>query len=475
MDGQPHGFVLGGGAGLLAGDVNGDGYTDIITSQKDRQHIYDPEYRGLVRIYLHNKTGSMYNAQADLQIVGKNKGSELGTGTSGYGYLQGGDLNGDGKYDLVLASMDMYGTKNNEIGILWIYFGKTTPDTIPDQTIIDWNKGKLRSYFGEKYNIYDVNGDGYDDIICKSGREDSLATYNNYGIFLGNPSSSFRSTPDKIFQNMPNQSSLSGSIFYLDMNGDGCSEIFFGGDQPYPPFVWGRCGQDFLTKQNFLPDTVFTNEEPNMFIFATSFTSIGKFLGSGYKDYVICWSVSFQQQVIGGSCFLYRGGPGWQPEGIAYYGIQNDLDRVYSQPIPLGDITGDGLDDFALTSGYYSPTNTRYYAPIWFFKGDKTLIRTAVEPVPSISDNCNLEIFPNPIFLNNNNTISVKGSLKGDNKVSLSMYDIFGRLVKNDSKNDLMKGEFRFQLDIRNTPSGLYYISVRSENNSIVKIVSIVK
>ncbi len=97
LDDRPDAFVLGGGYGLVAGDVNGDGRTDIYTSQRDYDHVLDPDHKGLVRLYLHNGTPSMYNSTPDLVFIGRNKNSSQST-------IVGLDINGDKKLDLLLST-----------------------------------------------------------------------------------------------------------------------------------------------------------------------------------------------------------------------------------------------------------------------------------------------------------------------------------------------------------------------------------
>ncbi len=215
-------FVLGGGRGIVAGDINGDGYTDLVTSQYDQFGIMDPDNRGLVRVYLHNHTTWAYNLEPDLKMVGKNPRSNLGRGSQIS--ILGGDVNGDGKKDLLVEG---YNDKTpNGKGIVYLYLGITTPDTIPDFQFMDTHGGEPRGNFGEVFAVTDLNCDGCDDVLIQgTGKHDT-----NEEIHLGNPQAQFGVPYEDVKYQNPFPSILF-PWYFVDINGDDCSEIFYLTDQ----------------------------------------------------------------------------------------------------------------------------------------------------------------------------------------------------------------------------------------------------
>ena len=473
MDDKPDAFVLGGGSGIVAGDINGDGYTDIATAQFDYQNLLDPDSKGLIRIYLHNKTGTMYNAQPDLQIVGRNVRSRLGKWSSGYYHLKGGDVNEDGILDLIIYSQDLNGANGVGRGVLYLYLGKAIPDTIPDYEFKDWNHVDIRDSYGNEFQITDINNDGFDDIIIKGISIKDGKNIIDRGIFLGNAQAKYDSIPDRLMTYYKDNLNNNDRIDYTDMNGDGCPEIYYHSDQPYPPFAWGYSGLEFFTIQDFIPHATFTNEEPSILAWANSIDNVGNFSGSGFNDYFVGWAVSFQQQILGTSSFLYRGGPGWQSKAIAYFGNDATVDMVCVPPIPIGDITGDNFDDFALITGYYNPTEFRYWPTVWLFKGDKTLTQTSVDYKPSTPDDFHMIILPNPVFVGKDNKVSIRGDSPEIGDITLTLFDILGREIKKYNKELYQKGAFQFQINVIDLRPGIFYIDVRSKTKRTTNTLTI--
>ena len=129
-----------------AGDVNGDGYSDVIAgafgynSSTGRAYIF---YGGV----------SMNNI-ADVTMTGAAANNNFGVSVS-----NAGDVNGDGYSDVIVGS-DIY---SSSTGRAYIFFGGSVMNNTVDVTLTGV---ATFNYFGGSVSTAgDVNGDGFSDVI----------------------------------------------------------------------------------------------------------------------------------------------------------------------------------------------------------------------------------------------------------------------------------------------------------------------
>ncbi|MEO8664044.1 MAG: integrin alpha [Ignavibacteria bacterium] len=138
-----------------AGDVNGDGYDDIIigaygyNSNTGRAYIYFG--------------GSIMNTVADLVLTGEATGNDFGFSVS-----TAGDVNGDGFSDVIVGA---YGYSSNT-GRAYIYFGGASMNNSADVVMTGETTNNQFGY--SVSSAGDVNGDGYSDVITGAYRYSSF-------------------------------------------------------------------------------------------------------------------------------------------------------------------------------------------------------------------------------------------------------------------------------------------------------------
>ena len=157
----------------IVDDLNGDGLDDLVVG--DEYYHDGSQYGGRALVYYGRASGWPTElADADVVIGGTEIQGYLGETVSGAG-----DVDGDGRGDLLLAAPNGYATDRQ--GKVHLFFGADgdwspqLEDTDADVTFVgDQNVDRV----GSSLSHGDVNGDGFDDIVIG-------AEY--YGFDLGFP------------------------------------------------------------------------------------------------------------------------------------------------------------------------------------------------------------------------------------------------------------------------------------------------
>ncbi len=240
------------GEGIISGDFNGDGISDIgVSLRRSTQQ----QISGSVYFYW---GGAEFDTIPDLII--RHPG-EYFEGTTFFGELLENlsDINGDGYDDIMINShMSSYDTLN------YIYFGGPNIDTLPD-VILTQNIDRART-------AGDINNDGYVDLITSHALPFSGAGH--VLLFYGGPT--FDSIPDFTLTNRDFEGyqinfgmDCSG---IGDFNGDGIDDFAFSAiDGGNFGMIFIYSGWDISTEVEYefepnIPD-IFTLEQnyPNPF------------------------------------------------------------------------------------------------------------------------------------------------------------------------------------------------------------------
>jgi hypothetical protein len=164
-------FVLEGasstGCVSWGGDLNGDGYKDIVYSR-----AVDWGDPGDVYICL---GGEEIDVEPELILQGEDYVPDP-YALNYHGYNGGYDFNGDG-YDDLLTWGDGPSLWWN--GLIQIFFGGDELSTEPDFQI----QGGIEEFFGYYWAVCDINGDGFDDLIAS--RNEGFEGPADFELYLG--------------------------------------------------------------------------------------------------------------------------------------------------------------------------------------------------------------------------------------------------------------------------------------------------
>jgi hypothetical protein len=158
-----------------AGDVNGDGYADLVVGAP--RNDAGGADAGQATLYL---GGAVPDATADLTLTGAAANDRFGYTVAGVG-----DVNGDGYGDLAVGAILNDGGGDNA-GRAYLYFGGAVLDGGADLTLTGAAAG---DQFGAAITGADLDGDGHTDVVVTAnladvgGATDAGRAY----VYLGGP------------------------------------------------------------------------------------------------------------------------------------------------------------------------------------------------------------------------------------------------------------------------------------------------
>jgi PKD repeat protein len=331
-----------------AGDVNGDGYSDVIVGAP----YYDngQEDEGGVFVYYGSATG--LSLTADWTAESDQAYSDFGLIAA----ATAGDVNGDG-YDDIIVGADTYDHGQTDEGMAFVYFG--SPAGLSSSPWWTAESNQAFSYLGISVNTAgDVNGDGYSDVIVGAhcydhGQTDEGRAYVYHGSASG-PSATANWTVES------NQADawLGAWVDTAgDVNGDGFADVVVGA----PRYTNGQEeeGRAFVyhgsaTGLNTSPAWMAEGDQEGA-AFGSSVSTAGDINGDGYADVVVGAPPYTNGQLSVGRAYAYYGSalsllstPAWTAEG-------NQEFADFGWPVnAAGDVNGDGYADVAVGAERYS-------------------------------------------------------------------------------------------------------------------------
>ncbi len=327
-----------GGSVAAAGDVNGDGYSDVIVGSWQYDNVQNDEGRAFV---YHGAAGSLAITEAWTR-EGGHAGARLGVCVA-----SAGDVNGDGYSDVIVGA-DGYDNGQQSEGAAFLYHGSALgPSLLPN-----WfaESNQTNSRFGRSVaSAGDVNGDGFSDVIVgayqyDNGQPDEGRTF----VYHGSPTG-LATTPAWIAESDQIGAEFGFSVATAgDANGDGYSDIIVGApeyDQGQPDegraFVYHGSATGLATS----PAWTVENDQMEA-SFASSVSTAGDVNGDGYSDVIVGAPRCDGGQTNEGRARVYHGSAAGLATSAAWT-AEGDQDAAFfgSSVSTAGDVNGDGFSD----------------------------------------------------------------------------------------------------------------------------------
>jgi MYXO-CTERM domain-containing protein len=321
--GASHGVAVAG-----AGDVDGDGYTDLLVGA-DR---FDGTFVNGGRAALYRGGPKGPATVPTWTVEGSSTGARLGQALAGAG-----DVNGDGFADLLVAAPAHEETTSDEGRVLVFHGSATGPAASPDW-LRDGGQADM-TFGGAVAAIGDVNADGFGDVAigAPGAANGSGAVFVQYGSASG-----LASAPDLLLGAGKVDSSFGAAVAGAgDVNGDGYDDLLVGaptsslGDEGVAiVYAGGSAGLD--------PSALWFREGDDSFVYlGVSVAGAGDVDGDGHADILVRSDTDRPHfdlgvMLIGGSptgpaaTLAWQSPPGWGA-GASMAGA--------------GDVNGDGFAD----------------------------------------------------------------------------------------------------------------------------------
>ena len=341
-----------------AGDVNGDGYADVIVGAR----LYDAGQtnEGAAFVFLGSATGITDSnpSTAHAQLESNQADARLGYSVSGAG-----DVNGDGFADVIVGAR-FYDAGQTDEGAAFVFLGSATgiADGNPATAHAQLESNQAGAYLGWSVSgAGDVNGDGFADVIVgarlyDAGQSDEGAAFvflgSAAGIADGNPSTAHAQLEsNQAIARLGNSVSGAG-----DVNGDGFADVIVGAYLYGAGQAIGGAAFVFLGSATGIadgnPSTAHAQLESNQFtaLLGWSVSGAGDVNGDGFADVIVGARLYDAGQSDEGAAFVFLGSAAGIADGnpsTAHAQLEsNQQSAQLGQSVSsAGDVNGDGFAD----------------------------------------------------------------------------------------------------------------------------------
>ncbi len=307
-----------------AGDVDGDGYDDIVVGAPSTTNGHAFVFHG---------SPSGVSALPTTTLYGSASGDRFGESVAGAG-----DVDADG-YDDVIVGAPYAGGLDK--GTVYVFHGSPTGLSTSATTSV--NGASSLAYLGMSVSgAGDVNGDGYDDVVVGAPGYDTFAGVAcvHYGSASGVSSSGATTLTETTTAGEYFGYAVAGAG---DLNGDGYADVVVGA--PYASsstgFVSVYSGSAGGVTTSGATTLTGTEADGN---FGFSVAGAGDVDGDGFGDLVV--GASANSSAGTGWGYVYRGSAsGLSTTAVATFEGDAAVDLLGFSVAGAGDVDADGFDD----------------------------------------------------------------------------------------------------------------------------------
>jgi hypothetical protein len=348
--------ALFGNSVATAGDVNGDGFSDVIVGA----YRYDSDQVDEGKVFVYHGSATGLSLSPDWQVETNQSGSWFG-----YSVSTAGDVNGDGFSDVVVGAPRWDDGRTNE-GRAFIYLGSTSGlSTTPD-----WEKSSNKADSWYAFSVSaagDVNGDGFSDVVVGAPDwntaqifEGKAFVYHGSAAGLGNVAN-WKKEINQDYLHFGWAVASAG-----DVNGDGFDDVIVGAPacaSPQPcsnltgqAYVFHGSAAGLSTSESWIGQGIDA-----MGLFGDAVASAGDIDGDGFDDVIV--GARFHSNGHGheGQAFLYPGSASGLSSTWSWMGEGGQANAYFGTSVRgAGDVNGDGLDDIVVGAPGHNSAGRAY-------------------------------------------------------------------------------------------------------------------
>lgn len=352
------------GSGVAdAVDLDGDGYADLVTGAE----FYDDGELNEGAFYVWFGGRTPVGGEPDIIYQSDDRNSRFGSNVASLG-----DLDGDGDDELAIASRFFGADNSGETGAAFIFYGAAgIVATQPDQ---EFEGSSAFSYLGRGLNVRgDLDGDGYDDLLFGAYGQTGSQPYQGASYFIYGNSNHVANVPDgTLTSNTPSANLGYAADSGQDLNGDGYADVVIGayGDPTYTyagrVYIFGGGPSGIDADAPTVLESPTTDSE-----YGFSVAQVGDVDSDGFADLVIGAPAAGG---VDGACHFYSGtGAGGFVSSGSPLTINAPGARFCNAIAGAGDVNGDGFSDVIVGAERFSSTGIETGAALLYLGGNEGL------------------------------------------------------------------------------------------------------
>lgn len=334
-----------GDAVAAAGDVNGDGYDDVLVGAHAWDHPENGE--GGAWLFLGGPSGPA--ATAAWQTEGNQANANFGAAVAGAG-----DVNADG-YDDVLVGAWGYDEPQSYEGKAWLYLGSASGLS----TTASWSMSpnQANAFFGVTVAAAgDVNGDGYDDVAIGASRfggtvSDAGAVF----VFAGGPAG-LGATPLSVITGGQSDAAFGLALAAgADVNADGFDDVLVGSREWNGTYAEEGSAALFLGGPDGLAaEPAWTDAGGQAQVRYGVSVALLDADGDGYADVAVGGTLWDGEEKDAGQVRLFRGSASGPPAVPDWTAAGAQAFETFGIALAAADVDGTGREDLLVGASGFS-------------------------------------------------------------------------------------------------------------------------